>query len=52
MKIIILDFFNGQVDIMKYDGGDNTESWLYKKGYDPDDCQWMITDSLNLNIDL
>lgn len=50
--IVILDFFTGQVDVKKYTGKDNVESWLYKEGYDPDECQWMITESLNLNINL
>lgn len=53
MKIIvILDFIVGDVHILKYDGDGDSESWLRKNGYNPGDCQWMITDSSNLNINL
>lgn len=53
MEIIaILDFTVGDVQILKYDGDGDSENWLKKNGYNPGDCQWMITDSSNLNINL
>ena len=50
-KIIILDFSTGEVFILNY-SGDNAEDWLKDNGFNPDNCQWMIVDTLKLTINL
>lgn len=53
MEIIaILDFTVGDVHILKYDGDEDSEKWLKENGYNPGNCQWMVTESSNLNINL
>ena len=50
--IAILDFVVGDIQILKYDGDSDSDDWLREKGYNPEDCQWLVTDSSNLNIKL
>ena len=50
-KIIILDFSTGEVFILNY-SGDDAEDWLKYNGFNPDNCQWMIVDTLKLTINL
>lgn len=50
-KIIILDFSTGEVFILNY-SGDDAEDWLKDNGFNPNNCQWMITAGLKLNINI
>lgn len=51
-KIIILDYSSGEVYIKNYDDGEylDAEDFLINEGFDPEDCNWMIMNSLNVHI--
>ncbi len=51
-KIIILDFSTGEVCILNYFGDEDAEYWLKDNGFNPDNCQWIIVDTLKLTINL
>jgi hypothetical protein len=52
--ITILDFNQGAVAIMEFDEHhwEETEDFLESEGYDSNNCQWLVTDGLNLRIDV
>tara|TARA_B100001540_G_C15352867_1_gene437698 strand:- start:161 stop:319 length:159 start_codon:yes stop_codon:yes gene_type:complete len=44
MKIItILDFVNGQVNVLQYPSDKEEEEFLISKGFDVSNCEWMVT---------
>jgi hypothetical protein len=53
--ITILDFTNGTIDIHPIDDdkieiNDGGEEILNELGYNAENCQWLVTDKLNLTI--
>lgn len=51
-KIIILDFSDGQVWIRRYDeeAWNDPEEFISSLGFYVKNCQWMLINELNLNI--
>ena len=52
--ITILNFATGEVIIKRLPDDineDNLEEWINDTGNKTSDCQWMITQTLNLNIE-
>lgn len=53
MKIIILEYSTGNIYIKDYDMNlySNDEKFLEDNGFRIKDCNWMITDDININIE-
>lgn len=53
MKIAVLDYTNGSVDVFEVPEGEDVELYLTEeKGYRLDDIYWMEAKTININIGL
>lgn len=51
MKIAVLDYASGSVDIFEVPDGEHIECYLTEeKGYRMDEIHWMEVKSININI--
>ena len=51
MKIAVLNYTTGDVDIFEVENGENIERYLSEeKGYRLDDIYWMEAKCININI--
>ena len=48
MEIIVLDYSNVKVSIIKKDSNMDDEEFLYEKGFDLSNCEWMSTDKIEI----
>lgn len=49
--ITILDFENGKTYIQQFNEKEqDAEDYLINEGFSPNNCQWMITKTINLLI--
>ena len=56
LKVVIniLNFLNGSVHIMpiSQEEAEDTERFLWHTGFNPEHCQWLISEGLRLNIEI
>lgn len=50
MKLVVLDYSNGSVNIHNVDAKKESEELLEELGYKESNCEWMISRDLKLNI--
>lgn len=52
MIISILDYSTGQVEIISINNSESIEESLQDLGYNLNDIEYMVTDTLNLKINI